>query len=62
MHHAHSLKATSHAVTLQCGTSHLRPSWYLACVLTIPSHAAAQVNLFEDTNLCAIHAKRVTIM
>jgi histone H3 len=23
---------------------------------------ALQVGLFEDTNLCAIHAKRVTIM
>ncbi|XP_076429376.1 histone H3.3A-like [Peromyscus maniculatus bairdii] len=30
---------------------------YLACATT-----ARLVGLFEDTNLCAIHAKRVTIM
>ena len=26
-----------------------------------PAVCAAQVALFEDTNLCAVHAKRVTI-
>lgn len=26
-----------------------------------PAACAAQVALFEDTNLCAVHAKRVTI-
>jgi histone H3 len=32
---------------------------------TFPSQEASEaylVSLFEDTNLCAIHAKRVTIM
>ena len=34
------------------------------CVLFPPQEAseAYLVGLFEDTNLCAIHAKRVTIM
>lgn len=36
----------------------------LWCVFVFPQEAseAYLVGLFEDTNLCAIHAKRVTIM
>jgi histone H3/H4 len=61
-----------------CGTcvSHiiffvLLSSFYLQTDLRFQSHAvlalqeaaeAYLVGLFEDTNLCAIHAKRVTIM
>ena len=46
-------------------------SWILQTDLRFQSHAvlalqeaaeAYLVGLFEDTNLCAIHAKRVTIM
>lgn len=45
--------------------------WFLQTDLRFQSHAvlalqeaaeAYLVGLFEDTNLCAIHAKRVTIM
>lgn len=31
-------------------------------LLPLATFSCAQVGLFEDTNLCAIHAKRVTIM
>lgn len=33
-----------------------------SCVFGGRSFFVLQVGLFEDTNLCAIHAKRVTIM
>ena len=33
----------------------------VVCVLCVTAEAYL-VGLFEDTNLCAIHAKRVTIM
>lgn len=35
-------------------------STFLTLFCTLPANG--QVGLFEDTNLCAIHAKRVTIM
>lgn len=34
----------------------------MLCVLLQEASEAYLVGLFEDTNLCAIHAKRVTIM
>ena len=41
--------------------SHYR--WQSTAVLAVQEAAEAYlVGLFEDTNLCAIHAKRVTIM
>lgn len=41
-----------------------KPFWVVCCrnVLSVRSFLIFQVGLFEDTNLCAIHAKRVTIM
>ena len=33
----------------------MRPRW-------LEAHVRRLVHLFEDANLCAIHAKRVTIM
>ena len=37
--------------------------WQSTAVLAVQEAAEAYlVGLFEDTNLCAIHAKRVTIM
>lgn len=38
------------------------PRNVLCFVLTQEASEAYLVGLFEDTNLCAIHAKRVTIM
>ena len=39
------------------------PRWQGAALLALQEAAEAYlVGLFEDTNLCAIHAKRVTIM
>ena len=41
--------------------SHFR--WQSTAVLAVQEAAEAYlVSLFEDTNLCAIHAKRVTVM
>ena len=38
-------------------------SWQGSAILALQEAAEAQlVGLFEDSNLCAIHAKRVTIM
>ena len=31
-------------------------------IATDPLNSCLQVGLFEDCNLCAVHAKRVTIM
>ncbi|XP_026460947.1 histone H3.3a-like [Papaver somniferum] len=40
-----------------------KPDYTLCAVLALQEAAEAYlVGLFEDTNLCAIHAKRVTIM
>ena len=37
--------------------------WQTAAVMALQEASEAYlVSLFEDTNLCAIHAKRVTIM
>jgi len=37
--------------------------WQASAILALQESAEAHlVGLFEDTNLCAIHAKRVTIM
>ena len=37
--------------------------WQLQAIVALQEAAEAfLVHLFEDTNLCAIHAKRVTIM
>ena len=35
---------------------------YALSLVCAQATEAYQVGLFEDTNLCAIHAKRVTIM
>jgi len=41
----------------------LRPQWKLTVFFCLQEASEAYlVGLFEDTNLCAIHAKRVTIM
>ena len=38
-------------------------SWQASAILALQEAAEAHlVHLFEDANLCAIHAKRVTIM
>ena len=40
-----------------------RLRWQSSAILALQESAEAYlVDLFEDTNLCAIHAKRVTIM
>ena len=36
--------------------------WLNSVCPKLPPFSYPQVGLFEDTNLCAIHAKRVTIM
>ena len=38
------------------------PFFFSAVPARARRYMAALVGLFEDTNLCAIHAKRVTIM
>lgn len=46
-------------------TQDLRPAFRMQSVALCALQDAAEafmVGLFEDTNLCAIHAKRVTIM
>ncbi|KAG2371262.1 histone H3.2 histone H3.1 Major histone [Vigna angularis] len=40
----------------------LRTTWSSAVSALQEAAEAYLVGLFEDTNLCAIHAKRVTIM
>lgn len=35
---------------------------FLAATIAIDTYWYMQVGLFDDSNLCAIHAKRVTIM
>ncbi|CAG9462514.1 unnamed protein product [Pedinophyceae sp. YPF-701] len=48
-------------ISNRCSPEPLR--WTAEALLALQDAAeAAMVGLFEDTNLCAIHAKRVTIM
>lgn len=48
---------------IQQGLSRQTYSWQASAILALQEAAEAHlVSLFEDCNLCAIHAKRVTIM
>lgn len=48
---------------IQQGLSRQTYSWQASAILALQEAAEAHlVGLFEDCNLCAIHAKRVTIM
>jgi len=48
---------------IQQGLSRQSYSWQASAILALQEAAEAHlVSLFEDCNLCAIHAKRVTIM
>mmetsp|Transcript_17544 Transcript_17544/g.27326 ORF Transcript_17544/g.27326 Transcript_17544/m.27326 type:complete len:139 (+) Transcript_17544:50-466(+) len=48
---------------IQTGLTREPYRWQAAAILALQEAAEAHlVGLFEDTNLCAIHAKRVTIM
>jgi histone H3/H4 len=48
---------------IQQGLSRQAYSWQASAILALQEAAEAHlVGLFEDSNLCAIHAKRVTIM
>lgn len=48
---------------IQQGLSRQTYKWQASAILALQEAAEAHlVGLFEDTNLCAIHAKRVTIM
>ena len=48
---------------IQEGFTFERYRWQAAALLALQEATEAHlVGLFEDTNLCAVHAKRVTIM
>lgn len=48
---------------IQQGLARQTYSWQASAILALQEAAEAHlIGLFEDTNLCAIHAKRVTIM
>uniref|UniRef100_A0A7S4EEK9 Core Histone H2A/H2B/H3 domain-containing protein n=1 Tax=Pseudo-nitzschia australis TaxID=44445 RepID=A0A7S4EEK9_9STRA len=48
---------------IQQGLSRRAYSWQASAILALQEAAEAHlVGLFEDCNLCAVHAKRVTIM
>mmetsp|Transcript_7650 Transcript_7650/g.18478 ORF Transcript_7650/g.18478 Transcript_7650/m.18478 type:complete len:151 (+) Transcript_7650:389-841(+) len=48
---------------IQQGLSRQAYSWQASAILALQEAAEAHlVGLFEDCNLCAVHAKRVTIM
>ena len=48
---------------IQTGLTRVPYRWQAAAILALQEAAEAHlVGLFEDANLCAIHAKRVTIM
>ncbi|KXX75208.1 histone H3-like centromeric protein hH3v [Madurella mycetomatis] len=50
-------------IALDCRPSGEELRWQSQAILALQESAEAfLVHLFEDTNLCAIHAKRVTIM
>jgi len=50
-------------VTDYLGVDRPQLRWQSVAILALQEAAEAfLVHLFEDTNLCAIHAKRVTIM
>ncbi|KAK0711157.1 histone-fold-containing protein [Lasiosphaeris hirsuta] len=50
-------------IALQCRPSGEEMRWQSQAIQALQESAEAfLVHLFEDTNLCAIHAKRVTIM
>ena len=50
-------------IATDCIPDHYAFRWQTHALLALQEAAEAfLVHLFEDTNLCAIHAKRVTIM
>ena len=50
-------------IARKCSTAHVELRWQLPALECMQEAAEAfLVRLFEDANLCAIHAKRVTIM
>ncbi|XP_028394702.1 histone H3.3-like [Dendronephthya gigantea] len=50
-------------IARKCSTRHVELRWQLPALECLQEAAEAfLIRLFEDANLCAIHAKRVTIM
>ena len=50
-------------IARNCSTAHVELRWQVPALECLQEAAEAfMVRLFEDANLCAIHAKRITIM